>query len=215
LNRSLSFLETTANQFGYKKKLGTELAVFSLKQVIAQYTENNNPMYAAYLDASQAFNKVDHKLLLEILVKRKVPGAIINLLIQWFDNQQFLISWGNTRSFKFNVLQGVRQGGILSAYLFSVYIDDLSVQLTNTGLGCRIGTSILNHIIYADDICILSNTLYALKKLLKICNEFALNNNLEFNPAKTELQGILPNWMYLVKNAVKVEFGDRYKLKLY
>ena len=38
----------------------------------------------------------------------------------------------------FTILNGVRQGGILSPKLFSVYMDDLSKLLINSGIGCFI-----------------------------------------------------------------------------
>ena len=40
----------------------------------------------------------------------------------------------------FSVSNGVRQGGILSPYLFCVYMDDLSKKLNNVNAGCFMGT---------------------------------------------------------------------------
>lgn len=53
---------------------------------------------------------------------------------------------------KFAVRSGVRQGGILSPYFFAVYTDELSTQLTNTKLGCKVANLTMNHVFYADDI---------------------------------------------------------------
>ena len=39
------------------------------------------------------------------------------------------IRWSDVDSVKFKVTNGVRQGGILSPYLFNVYVDKLSEQL--------------------------------------------------------------------------------------
>ena len=36
----------------------------------------------------------------------------------------------------FNVSNGVRQGGILSPYLFCIYVDELSKMLNNVHVGC-------------------------------------------------------------------------------
>ena len=52
----------------------------------------------------------------------------------------------------FNVSNGVRQGSVLSPYLFAVYMDDLSSELNKVNAGCIVGNLKLNHIMYADDL---------------------------------------------------------------
>ena len=56
----------------------------------------------------------------------------------------------------FSVSNGVRQGGILSPYLFCVYMDDLSKKLNNVNAGCFMGTALFNKLMYADDLVILA-----------------------------------------------------------
>ena len=50
----------------------------------------------------------------------------------------------------------VRQGRILSPKLFSVYIDDLSDKLVMCKVGCYIDNQCMNHVMYADDICLMA-----------------------------------------------------------
>ena len=55
----------------------------------------------------------------------------------------------------FSISNGVRQGGILSPKLFSVYVDDLSDKLVESKVGCSIDNLCMNHVMYADDIYII------------------------------------------------------------
>ena len=48
---------------------------------------------------------------------------------------------GNCLSSPFSVSNGVRQGGVLSPYLFALYIDDLSVKLNCVKAGCFFNNS--------------------------------------------------------------------------
>ena len=66
------------------------------------------------------------------------------------------IRWGNTLSCSFKVGNGVKQGGILSPVLFNVYMDKLSIALSDTAIGGHIGVQLLNHLCYADDMCLIS-----------------------------------------------------------
>ena len=87
----------------------------------------------------------------------------------------------------FNVTNGVRQGGILSPLLFSVYMDDLSVLLNSSKVGCVLNGITTNHLMYADDTCLLAPSPAALQQLLRICSEFAISNSVVFNESKTKL----------------------------
>jgi hypothetical protein len=56
----------------------------------------------------------------------------------------------------FFVKNGVKQGGILSPSLFSIYTKEMLENLRKTGLGCHIGITFVGALAYADDIIILA-----------------------------------------------------------
>ena len=58
------------------------------------------------------------------------------------------------------VTNGIRQSGILSPLLFNVYVDDLCAQL--------------NHLMYADDLFLISPSSAGLEKLLDVCQRFGI-----------------------------------------
>jgi hypothetical protein len=61
---------------------------------------------------------------------------IAHHLVKWYKVQLFCIRWGTAVSSSFNVSNGVREGGILSPKLFTVYMDELIERLNATGVGC-------------------------------------------------------------------------------
>ena len=42
----------------------------------------------------------------------------------------------------------------------------------------------INHVLYADDICLLASTASAMQTLLDVCYEYGIDNDILFNPIK-------------------------------
>ena len=95
------------------------------------------------------------------------------------------VKWGSTLSSKFQVTNGVRQGGVLSPLLFNVYVNELSELLNKSGIGGNMGGTIINHMLYADDICIVSLSSSGLQQLLNICHDYCELHDLTFNAKKS------------------------------
>ena len=82
------------------------------------------------------------------------------------------VRWGLCISNSFNVTNSVRQGRVLSRQLFNVYIDSLSDILNKSTLGGSLGGKRINHLLYADDLCVVSLSFAGLQQLLSICDPF-------------------------------------------
>lgn len=80
---------------------------------------------------------------------------------------------------------GVKQGGVLSATLFCVYMDELLSRLENSGVGCYIGNRYYGHMAYADDLKLLCPSISGLQKMLNICDEFSKEYLVTYNAKKT------------------------------
>ena len=92
-----------------------------------------------------------------------------------------LCEMGSPLSSKFHVTNGVRQGGVTSPLLFNVYVNELSELLNKSGIGGNMGGTIISHMLYADDICIVSLSSSGLQQLLNICHDYCELHGLTFN----------------------------------
>ena len=45
---------------------------------------------------------------------------------------------------------------IISPYLFNVYVDELSEELNKCNIGCNLNGHLINNIMYADDLVLIS-----------------------------------------------------------
>ena len=94
------------------------------------------------------------------------------------------IRWSNKYSTKFLVTNGVKQRGILSQCLFNVHMNNLSLSLNSSGIGGSLEDNIVNHLCYADDLCLITLSSSGMQHLLDICDTYAISHQLSYNATK-------------------------------
>ena len=111
---------------------------------------------------------------------------------------------------------GVRQGSVLSPFLFAVYLDGLLVELSKSAVGCHWGSSFAGVFSYADDVVLLAPCASALRTMLNICSSFAVSHKLEFNSMTTQLMcfhcpSVHPITADIYLNNIKLSFVSHVK----
>ena len=204
LNKFVSNLVTSDFQFGFRPQHATDMCIFALKEVIDFYTNNSSPLYICFLDASKAFDKLNHWILFDKLLScYNIPVFIVRILCYWFCMQQFVVKWASVVSVPFSVLNGVRQGGILSPLLFNIDIDNLSDRLRSSKVGCHIGVTCFNLLFYAGDAVLLAPTPHSLQILVNICEEFCQANEIVYNAKKTVCMLFCPkSWSGVIEHPI-------------
>ena len=185
LLRHEEYLWTTDNQFGFKSGHSTDLCIYALSELIEYFKSRSTSVYVAFLDARKAFDKLSHWTLFRKLINRNVPMYLIKVLCYWYQHQLMSVKWGYSFSNVFNATNGVQQGGILSPKLFITYIDGLSYILNNSLISGSLGGKRINHLLYADDLCIVSLSSAGLQKLLSICDEYCASHSITLNVKKS------------------------------
>jgi len=156
-------------QFGFKKGMGCRNAILTARLSASYFIERGSTVVVSALDISKAFDKVDHFCLFLKLINRGVPRIFIEILINWFSKCIVRVKWGGSLSDHFRVLAGVRQGGVLSPFLFAMYIDCVISRLQSSGYGFHINGVFFGCIAYADDILLMANSLSHMQRMLNIC----------------------------------------------
>lgn len=180
-------LSTSDLQFGFKPKHSTTQCTFVVDEVTKYYTKHGSNVFVMLLDATKAFDRVNYIKLFRLLLKRGLCPLLCRFLAFTYTKQMLRVRWGKYVSTNFDVSNGVKQGGVLSPVLFTVYIDELLTRLKVSGVGCHIGNCFMGALGYADDITLLTPTKAALCKMLDICSVFSREFDIKFNPSKCQL----------------------------
>jgi hypothetical protein len=93
--------------------------------------ENQQSCTAAFLDESQAFDKVWHPELLFKII-RILPSSYFNLLKSYLNERQFETKINGETSSRFHIHSGVPQGSILGPLLYVLYTSDLPTSRETT-----------------------------------------------------------------------------------
>ena len=105
-------------------------------------------------------------------------------------------------------------GGILSPFLFAVYVDVLIENLRQSGYGIFIGNNFVGCLMYADDIVLLSGTCSGLQCLVNICTDYCSVWNIKLNERKSQVStfgGHCPQFFNIVINNTPLIWTSKIK----
>jgi len=77
-------LQSSDQQFGFRKKLGCTHAIFTLNQCVDYFVNSGSSVFMAALDATKAFDRVHHIKLCNRLVDRGVPTSVVKIIANWY-----------------------------------------------------------------------------------------------------------------------------------
>ena len=139
------------------------------------------------LDITKAFDKINHFGHYIKLMNRNIPCSFLDILICWYSKNYAFVRWGNSVSQQFQVLASVKQGGVLSPILFSVFLNSIIIcKIRTSGYGACIGSHYFGCLLYADDIMLVSHSVNVMQIILDICSEEAVSLDFTFNTKKSD-----------------------------
>ena len=158
---------------------------FMANETINYYLNGGSGVKVVSLDATKAFDKLWRGGLFYKLYG-KINKYIWRAIYNYYEKSKIIVKIDDSRSDIYKTTEGVKQGGILSPFLFNFFIDDLIKDCLCLGMSTDINKIRVSIIAYCDDILLISPTCTHMNELLEICHKFALNWKMEFNSKKSQ-----------------------------
>ena len=202
--------EVGKEQFGFRPNSGTRDAIFCYSMMAQKELEVQRDVYVCFIDYAKAFDRVKHTEVIASLERAGIDGKDIRMIIELYWNQKAAIRVDQELSDPVEIKRGVRQGCVLSPYLFNIYTEFIFRE-SNEMTGIDINGNNINNIRYADDTALLANNSEDLQKIVDKVKKESDQKALNMNVSKTKTMVISREEGKLAK--IKVDGKDLEQVK--
>ena len=175
-------------QAGFRPGRSCSEHIFTMRQILEQSQEWNSPIYANFIDFQKAFDSVHRDSLWKILLHYGVPNKLVNVVKMLYRDSSAQVLCDGTLTDVFQVRTGVKQGCVLSPFLFSLAIDWImtnTINYNNRGIQWSL-TEKLEDLDFADDIVLLAHRYIDMQEKTNDMTNKARQIGLELNRSKTK-----------------------------
>ena len=175
-------------QAGFRWNRSCANQIASLRIIVEQSLEWNSPLYINFIDYEKAFDSVDRETMWKLLRHYGVPKKIISLIRCIYQDMSCKIAHTGQLSESFEVKTGVRQGCLLTPFLFLLVIDWIMKTTTrrNNGIQWTLWTQLYD-LDFADDLALLSHKHSQMQDKTTLLETKSARTGLKINRKKTEL----------------------------
>ena len=181
-------------QGGFKRGRGCVDQVFVVRQVGEKHLAKGKDVFSAYMDLEKAYDNVDREGLWQVLRLYGIGGRLLNAVKSFYVESRACVRVGNSESDWFDVKVGLRQGCVMSPWLFNMYIDGVMREM-NARVG-EVGVEMvggngeewkLNQLLFADDTALVAESEEALQRLVGEFDRVCSRRKLRVNVGKSKV----------------------------
>ena len=147
-------------QAGFRQDRSCTDQIATLRIIVEQSIEWNSSLYINFVDYEKAFDSVDRETLWKVLRHYGVPKKLVNMIKNSYEGMSCRVIHEGQLTKNFEVMTGVRQGCLLSPFLFILVIDWVMKTATKekrNGIQWTMLTQ-LDDLDFADDLALLSHS---------------------------------------------------------
>ena len=206
-------------QAGFRKSRGIRYQIANIYWIVEKAREFQKYIYFCFIDYAKAFDYVDHKKLWKTLREMGIPDHLTCLLRNLYGGQEATDRTGHEKTDWFQIGKRVRQGCILSPWLFNLYAEHIrrNAGLQEAQAGIKIVRRNINNLRYADDTILMAENEKELKSLLMKVKVESEKVGLKLNILKTKMMasGPITSWQIdgeTVETVSDIFFGGGSKI---
>ena len=180
--------EISNEQAGFRPGRGTRDQIINLRILMQKAKEYKIPLYMCFVDFRKAFDCIKHETLWVAMLEMGFPVHLVDLVSKLYRGQKAAVRIAGVLSEWFSVSKGVRQGCVMSPYLFNIVAEmTMREALADFKGGFKIGGRKVNNLRYADDIVLVTTTPAELQELLSRVADSGKRFGLVINKEKTKV----------------------------
>ena len=164
-------------------------------ETVDHFLRNDGEVFSCMMDMTKAFDMVQHSLLFRKLLDAKLSSIFIRLIMVMYYLQYANVRWNNLVSGVFPMRNGVKQGAVLSALLYCIYVNGLFRKLRSRRAGCWIGSTFLGILGYADVNFLLAPSRQALQEMLQPVKSMQESTIFSFQPTLIQQRAKQSVWL--------------------
>jgi len=173
---------------GFRKERSCTDHIATLRIILEQSLEWNSPVYTTFVDFDKAFDSVDRDVLWKLLRHYGIPEKYVTLIQKTYDSYSSRVIHNGVLSELIEMLTVVRQGCLLSPFLFLLVIDWVMRQTTEKhrdGIRWALMTR-LEDLDFADDVALLSHNHQDMQSKLTRMGMISAKASLRISKSKTK-----------------------------
>nr|KAG5711041.1 hypothetical protein BaRGS_013775 [Batillaria attramentaria] len=177
------------NQAGFRRNRSCIDQIATLRIIVEQSLEWNSSLYVNFVDYRKAFDSLHRDTLWQLLRHYGIPPKLSRLIQTSYEGMACQVVHQGKLSRRFDVKTGVRQGCLLSPFLFLLAIDWImktTTEGTRNGIQWTLWTQ-LDDLDFADDLALLAHSHQQMQDKTSTLATTSAQVGLDIHPQKTKV----------------------------
>jgi len=200
-------------QGGVRKGKGCVDQIFNLRMIVEKILAKRKKVYAAFIDLEKASDRIDWKALWDVLRMYGVGGRLLSGVKAFYKGANACVKVNGKVVESFRIHGGVRQGCVMSPWLFNLFMDGVvrEVKARAGDGGIELCTDEakwkLNTLLFADDTVLVAENERDLQKLVEEFNTVCQRRKLKVNVKKSKVM------IFEREEHDVIDFGNPYRVR--